>query len=93
MTKKHTPTFEETFVAEMEALRRGPSISLELEGHEAFIIMTQLQLALRHPDNTGPSRDVAVAVARALQGVVAVTPTLKMVAESGWVPEKAILLQ
>jgi len=55
-----------------EVLREWPHINLLLEAHEAFALVGQLQLALRHPANRGPSADVAVRVIHALKAALPV---------------------
>ena len=59
-------------------------VRLELTGLEAWVLFAQLQLALRHPGNTGPGATIAREIASAIQGHIAVTPTLAQVAERGW---------
>jgi len=46
--------------------------------------MAQLQLALRHPDNQGPTAEIARHFARHLQQWLAITPTLLTIAQAGW---------
>lgn len=54
----------------------------------AVCIVAQLQLASRHPKNTGPSRDVAEEFARTLQAHIAeVAPENAAIMEMGWNPD------
>ncbi|HEY1599691.1 MAG TPA: hypothetical protein VGG64_08825 [Pirellulales bacterium] len=46
-----------------EALRNHPGVDLQLDAKAAVIVMSQLQLALRHPGNCGTSSLIARAVA------------------------------
>lgn len=63
-----------------------PPLQITITAVEAFIIMSQLQLASRHPANTGPSANIAHRFARTLQQAVCLTPNLQAVAEAGWNP-------
>lgn len=54
----------------------------------AFMLLAQLQLALRHPGNTGMSAEVARDMARNLQAAIAVhVPEAVALMEEGWHPE------
>lgn len=76
---------EAQFIQEFAALaKRAERISLEIRSLDAWILLSQLQLALRHPENNGPSADKARQIARRLQSLVAPTGALKIVAERGW---------
>jgi hypothetical protein len=76
---------EAQFTAEFIALaERTERISIEIRPLDAWILLCQLQLALRHPENSGPSADKARQIARRLQSLVAPTGALKIVAERGW---------
>jgi len=72
------------FVKELKELDAKGVIELTMSPIEAWIIFSQLQLALRHPGNNGEGREIAVDFARKLQAIVAVTPALRTVAEMGW---------
>jgi hypothetical protein len=61
-----------------------PSVVLELEQWDAWILLGQLQLALRHPANKGNVREVAEAVARLVQQQLILSPLLKELVEKGW---------
>lgn len=91
MTNKDTPAYQpdlqlaEQFARDFDALcTGGPSVTLQLDAAQAWIVMAMLQLACRHPDNTGHSRLITETIARALQTAVATTPALNAVAELGW---------
>lgn len=47
------------------------TISLDLRPFEAFVAMSQIQLALRHPGNQGDARDVALCIVDRLIGEIA----------------------
>jgi hypothetical protein len=67
-------------------IRRLPDLDLRLTPSEAFVLLAQLQLALRHPGNTGVSSDVAREIAKKLQAHLQ-GPVLEYVAELGWNPD------
>jgi len=76
------------FSAAFDAMCRDPQpIVLELSKALAWILMAQLQLALRHPANTGATALQARGLAERLQQLVAGdSPILLLVAEKGWRP-------
>ena len=77
----------DSFVADYTAMAQGPPLEFEITPNEAWCIAAQIQLACRHPANTGPSRQVAEQFARQILKVIATTPELKRVAEMGWNPQ------
>lgn len=88
---EETPTYEpdqqlaEQFARDFDALCTGGApVTLILDASQAWIIMAMLQLACRHPDNTGHSRAITEAIGRTLQAAVATTPALNAIAERGW---------
>ena len=69
----------------VEQLRRAPGIHMQVSTQEAFILVSQLQLALRHPGNCGPTSDVARDIAMTLQqGIMSQVPEAKGLLERGW---------
>ncbi len=70
-----------------ELCRRQDMITLQLTVLEAWVMLSQLQLALRHPKNTGGSSAIAHKIADRLQKMVASDGALAEVAELGWRPE------
>lgn len=76
------------FSADFRSLRERPDIRIALPATAAWVVMAQLQLALRHPDNGGETAAIARRFARELQRAVAITPALHAVAEQGWGPEE-----
>ena len=73
------------FARDFDALASSDTpIALHLDPLHAWIVMAMLQLACRHPDNTGHSRAIAEAIGRTLQIAVATTPALNAIAERGW---------
>jgi hypothetical protein len=54
---------------------------------EAWALVSMVQLACRHPENTGPTRQIAESVARRLQEKLSLTPALTEVLCRGWDPK------
>lgn len=76
------------FAKEFADLARDPQpVVLEMRKLEAWMLFSEIQLALRHPKNTGPSRDYVVKIAKEIERQIAVTPALKEVAAKGWDPQ------
>lgn len=62
--------------------------SIDLDIVTAMCIIGQIQLASRHPANTGESAAIAASFARQLQEmVVAVAPKNEQLIEKGWNPD------
>ncbi len=59
-------------------------IQIEISKIEAFTLVGQLQLALRHSANVGPGSEIAKQFALKLQAAVANTPVLHEVISRGW---------
>ena len=76
------------FKAEMAKLDTDPQmVILELTKTEAWALLSQIQLALRHPGNTGHTSEYARRLARRLQEAVANEGAMAEVAEWGWDPQ------
>ena len=75
--------FEVEFAALAAEVRQ---IDLRLTPIQAWVLISQIQLACRHPANTGPARDIAEQIARKLISAVAPGGALAIVAEQGWNP-------
>ena len=79
---------EAAFVAEFEELaQRTHRLVLSVTPLEAWALLCQVQLACRHPENTGPTRAIAVRIARQFQSQIAPDGALAIVAERGWSKE------
>lgn len=64
------------------------TIDITLTKFQAWVLMAQLQLALRHSDNVGPTSEIAKSLALMLQtAVTSGSQVLYEVAERGWNPE------
>jgi hypothetical protein len=61
---------------------------------EAIAILSQLQVALRHPENNGDLSKIATEVARGLQrGICLEIPEIQPILELGWNPIKDLTMQ
>lgn len=75
------------FKADFRALADDPQpVHLELSKVNAWILAAQLQLALRHPKNTGPTALIGRQIVQRIHVAVATTPALAAVAAKGWDP-------
>lgn len=76
---------EQSFVKQMQAMvSHGATVHVELTFAEAFTLIANIQLALRHPNNTGASAEIAREAARKLQRELSINPVIYQVAEMGW---------
>jgi hypothetical protein len=76
--------------AELERLDQTAPVTLQLTASQAWALLSCLQLAFRHPDSTGPARQIAEQIARDIQRVVAPEGSaLAVLAERGWQPPAA----
>jgi hypothetical protein len=64
-------------------------IPLELDIWGAYVLVGQLQLVLRHPENIGPSADCARVIAQKIQQYLGeeIDPAIALSLERGWHPE------
>jgi len=75
--------------AELERLDAAGPVTLQLTASQAWALLSCLQLAFRHPDNTGPARQIAEQIARGIQEVVAPAGSaLAELADRGWQPPR-----
>ena len=76
------------FSEELTRLADNPEVlSFGMTRKEMWVILCQLQLSLRHPQNTGATSLIANDIARRLQAIVAPSGALAEVAEMGWNPQ------
>ena len=76
------------FSEELTRLADNPEVlSFGMTRKEMWVILCQLQLSLRHPQNTGSTSLIAKDIARRLQAIVAPSGALAEVAEMGWNPQ------
>lgn len=76
--------------AERHAKDLRPVIGLRLTWCEAWLLMAELQLALRHPLNTGAAADYARQLAALLEKRCASTPELAALAQLGMQPSAPV---
>lgn len=65
-------------------------LQLRLTKLQGWVILRQLQLALRHPKNKGSTASITRDIAKKIESIVAVTPALAEVAKRGWDPQPEI---
>jgi hypothetical protein len=75
-----------SFVAELVALR-DCALVMKLSALDAWCVLATIQLACRHPEFTGSTRQIAEGVARRMQASLTLSPALQDLAERGWNPE------
>lgn len=63
------------------------TVHLNLNGFEAFIIISELQLALRQPNQPGFAASTSRTIANILQSHLCLTPALMEIIEAGWYPQ------
>ncbi|MDX2215465.1 MAG: hypothetical protein SFY66_19535 [Oculatellaceae cyanobacterium bins.114] len=69
-------------------LDEAEPIEMAIMPFRAFVLVGQIQLALRHPQNRGPSADVARDMAIRLQARLGqIHPAIAEALEHGWHPE------
>jgi hypothetical protein len=69
---------------ELRELDTHEPITITLRPLQAWALLGNLQLALRHERNTGATARVGRHIARLLEREVATTPALKEIARRGW---------
>jgi hypothetical protein len=72
-----------------EKLTAAPLIGIELDAFQAFALVGQIQLALRHPENTGVVADLARRIADELSStLIAIVPEIApLIIAAGWITE------
>lgn len=82
---------ERQFLKDMRRLRSREPLALVLTMGEAFTLLANLQLALRHPANRGPSaRGIALEFALRVQRYLAATPAIAAACQAGWEPGRGV---
>lgn len=82
--KDDDPLFQQ-FGDEFRELCLDPQpVDLLLSKLQAWALFSQLQLALRHPENKGNAADIGRHFAELLEKQIATTPALAEVAKRGW---------
>jgi hypothetical protein len=71
----------------MEAIAGHPPIPATIDPISAFMLLAQIQLAIRHPSNQGTAAETAKLFARGLQErLVEMYPPIAGYLEKGWYP-------
>lgn len=72
--------------SDITALSCVPPIVIELDGVQSLILLSTVQVAMRHPDfeKQASAQSFISDFAHALALLVGVTPNLKIVCEAGW---------
>ena len=85
MSKKSiSPELRTQFTLDFGQLLEKKVIELKLSPLDAWVAVSHIQLALRHPKNLGPSSTIARSVAERLIAAVATTPALREIANLGF---------
>lgn len=85
MANSDDDTLLSRFGAEFNELSSETNLHLEISPLAAFTLLSQLQLAFRHPGNTGSARLLAEDIARQLQSSLCLPGSaLHEIAERGW---------
>lgn len=76
----------QTGLRELRALTRDaePRVHLCLTRWQVYCLVAQLQLALRHPNNTGATRAIVEDLARDLELLFSDSRTLASLLKRGW---------
>lgn len=61
--------------------------AMECSCLDLWCLLSAVQLACRHPEFTGPTREIAEALARVIFDEMDITPAMREVARRGWDPE------
>ncbi len=69
---------------EFKNLSNEPSIDIEISPLAAWMLISQLQLALTHPENDGEIAAQTRAIAQALQSRLELSPTMENLLARGW---------
>lgn len=71
---------------DLDALLNAPPLAFELTGTQAMILLSTLQLAIRHPqfDRLSSVSELTFSLANALAQHVSLTPNLSALVERGW---------
>ncbi len=77
----------EQFALEFTTLSNEPEIDIKISPLSAWCLIAQLQLALRHPENTGLVAQHARDVATALQSRIPLSEGMRSIMDMGWSKE------
>lgn len=69
-------------------MEKAQPLEMAILPFRAFVLVGQIQLALRHPENRGPSAEIARDMAVRLQALLGqIDPAIAEALEHGWHPE------
>lgn len=86
ITKIPTEDLAEQFKDDFAGLHEKTH-AMECSYLDLWCLLSAVQLACRHPEFTGPTREIAEALARDIFNEMDLSPTLREVARRGWEPE------
>lgn len=86
MTKEEIKALQEQFYQDMTA-NKDRVVNLRIKLPKLFMIAAQVQLALRHPSNTGESAEVARRFVTDMIAEVCPTEAIKKVMTMGFDPQ------
>lgn len=88
MNERETMNERELLEGVERELRGVKEIELTLNAADAFVLISQLQLALRHPDNQGRSAIIARKIVERLRSVLAQgRPAVEEIIRRGYDPQ------
>ena len=78
---------EQQIIKELKNLSNEASINIYISPLAAWCLITQIQVAVRHPANTDITAKQSRDIAEQLQSRLELSPTLEAVIHRGWLPE------
>lgn len=86
-----TSQWEPDVARGLAELRAAPDVSLRLSAMDAWLVLANLQLALRHPGNQGAAREMCATLALRIQNLIAPPGSaLARMAQAGWDPAEDV---
>lgn len=77
----------EQFAEELQKLGNEPTIDIKISPLAAWCLISQIQLAVRHPANIGPTAQHARDIANALQSRIPMSEAMQQFTNMGWSKE------
>ena len=62
----------------------GRTVRIDIDAFALLCVLSNLQLACRHPGNKGATRPIAEQIGRIFQEAISITPELAALTEAGW---------
>ncbi len=75
------------FIEEFKNLSNEPPIEIKISPLAAYLLIAQIQLAARHPENTGTGANQARDIAVNLQSRLNLSPAMEAIIHRGWLSE------